>query len=79
MASEVSNKRVILKDFVIGRYPEESDMVLETGTIKLELPEDEKIVYVEDTAEGLEAAPAALIGLFSGRNIGKQVVRIAEI
>ncbi|KAF9600914.1 hypothetical protein IFM89_013821 [Coptis chinensis] len=37
-----------------------------------------KIVYIEDTAEGLEEAPSALIELFSGRNVGKQVVRIAE-
>ncbi|KAF5942269.1 hypothetical protein HYC85_019911 [Camellia sinensis] len=33
-----------------------------------------KITYVEDVVEGLESAPAALIGLFSGRNVGKQVV-----
>jgi NADPH-dependent curcumin reductase CurA len=35
-------------------------------------------VYVEDIAEGLESAPAALIGLFSGRNVGKQVVLVAR-
>lgn len=37
-----------------------------------------KIAYVEDTAEGIENAPRALIGLFSGRNVGKQVVHIAR-
>lgn len=37
-----------------------------------------KIVYVEDIAEGLESGPAALIGLFSGRNVGKQVVKVAQ-
>lgn len=37
-----------------------------------------KITYVEDVAEGLENAPAALIGLYSGRNVGKQVVVIAR-
>lgn len=37
-----------------------------------------KIAYVEDVAEGLENAPAALIGLFSGRNVGKQVVVVAR-
>lgn len=36
-----------------------------------------KISYVEDISEGLESAPAALVGLFSGRNVGKQVVRLA--
>lgn len=44
----VSNKRVILKDFVIGRYPEESDMVIETGSIKLEVPEDSNFVLVKN-------------------------------
>ena len=37
-----------------------------------------KIVYVEDVAEGLESAPAALVGLFAGRNIGKQVVLLSR-
>lgn len=37
-----------------------------------------KIDYVEDIAEGLENAPSALIGLFSGRNVGKQVVLVAK-
>lgn len=38
---------------------------------------ERKITYVEDTVHGLESGPAALIGLFSGRNIGKQVVSIS--
>ena len=37
-----------------------------------------KIVYVEDIAEGLESGPSALIGLFSGLNVGKQVVFVAR-
>ncbi|PNY02643.1 NADP-dependent alkenal double bond reductase p1-like protein, partial [Trifolium pratense] len=32
-----------------------------------------KVVYVEDIAEGLEKGPAALVGLFKGQNVGKQV------
>lgn len=36
-----------------------------------------KISYVEDVVEGLERGPAALIGLFSGRNVGKQVVVVS--
>ncbi|MED6223338.1 hypothetical protein PIB30_073030 [Stylosanthes scabra] len=36
-----------------------------------------KIMYVEDIAEGLENGPAALVGLFSGRNFGKQVLLVA--
>ncbi|KAJ0972231.1 hypothetical protein J5N97_020190 [Dioscorea zingiberensis] len=37
-----------------------------------------KIVYLEDMKEGLENAPAAFIGLFSGKNVGKQVVCVAR-
>ncbi|KAH9618137.1 hypothetical protein KSS87_016270 [Heliosperma pusillum] len=36
------------------------------------------ISYVEDIVEGLESAPAALIGLFSGKNVGKQLVVVAR-
>ncbi|KAK8573282.1 hypothetical protein V6N13_100085 [Hibiscus sabdariffa] len=36
-----------------------------------------KIKYVEDIVEGLEKGPAALVGLFSGRNVGKQIVVVA--
>jgi len=37
-----------------------------------------KVVCVEDVAEGIEAAPAALVGLFAGHNVGKQVVAVAR-
>ncbi|XP_022154379.1 2-alkenal reductase (NADP(+)-dependent)-like isoform X2 [Momordica charantia] len=37
-----------------------------------------KIAYVEDVAEGLDAAPAALVGLFTGQNTGKQLVALAS-
>ncbi|KAI5423121.1 2-alkenal reductase (NADP(+)-dependent) isoform X1 [Lathyrus oleraceus] len=39
---------------------------------------EEKIVYMEDIAEGLENGPATLVGLFSGRNVGKQVLVVAR-
>nr|AFK48164.1 unknown [Medicago truncatula] len=39
---------------------------------------DGKIVYVEDITEGFENGPAPLIGLYSGRNVGKQVVVVAR-
>jgi NADPH-dependent curcumin reductase CurA len=35
-------------------------------------------VYVEDIAEGLEKGPAALVGIFKGQNVGKQVLVIAR-
>ncbi len=37
-----------------------------------------KIKYQEDIVEGLENAPTALIRLFESKNLGKQLVKIAE-
>ncbi|KAL2319398.1 hypothetical protein Fmac_028367 [Flemingia macrophylla] len=37
-----------------------------------------KVVYVEDIAEDLDNGPKALVGLFSGRNVGKQVLVVAH-
>ncbi|KAJ3696810.1 hypothetical protein LUZ61_000515 [Rhynchospora tenuis] len=39
---------------------------------------EDKITYVEDIVEGLKNAPSALIGLFEGRNVGKQVVVVSR-
>lgn len=36
------------------------------------------ITYLEDVAEGLEAAPASFVGLFEGQNIGKKLVVVAR-
>ncbi|CAL5414213.1 unnamed protein product [Camellia sinensis] len=41
VGEEVSNKQIILKEYVSG-FPKESDMVVKTGTILLKLPEDSK-------------------------------------
>jgi NADPH-dependent curcumin reductase CurA len=35
------------------------------------------IAYVEDIADGLENAPAAFMGLLQGKNVGKQIVKVA--
>jgi NADPH-dependent curcumin reductase CurA len=35
-----------------------------------------KLKYREDVVDGLERAPAALIGLLQGRNFGKMLVRV---
>uniref|UniRef100_A0A0E0RF88 Enoyl reductase (ER) domain-containing protein n=1 Tax=Oryza rufipogon TaxID=4529 RepID=A0A0E0RF88_ORYRU len=39
---------------------------------------EEKVSYVEDVVEGLDTAPAALIRLFTGRSVGKQLVAVAR-
>jgi NADPH-dependent curcumin reductase CurA len=35
-----------------------------------------RVRYREDIVEGLEAAPEAFIGMLSGRNFGKLLVRV---
>jgi NADPH-dependent curcumin reductase CurA len=37
-----------------------------------------RVRYCEDIVEGLEAAPAAFIGLLEGKNFGKLLVRVAK-
>ncbi|XP_030937669.1 2-alkenal reductase (NADP(+)-dependent)-like [Quercus lobata] len=68
-------KRVHMKAFVFSDYhhlyPKFLDLVLPHIA-------EGKIVYLEDMAEGLESGPAALVGLFSGLNVGKQVVLVAQ-
>ncbi|XP_042030091.1 2-alkenal reductase (NADP(+)-dependent)-like [Salvia splendens] len=68
-------KKIRMQGFVVfdyfNLYPNYLEMVLP-------LIKQGKLAYVEDIVEGLEAAPAALVGLFSGRNVGKQVVLVAR-
>jgi hypothetical protein len=37
---------------------------------------DGRIQYREDIVDGLENAPAALAGLYEGRNMGRQLIRV---
>ncbi|WCJ21856.1 Zinc-binding dehydrogenase family protein [Euphorbia peplus] len=71
----IIGKRIRMEGFLAGDhyhlYPKFLELVL--PSIK-----DGKIVYVEDVAEGLEAAPKALVGIFSGHNVGKQLVVVAH-
>jgi NADPH-dependent curcumin reductase CurA len=38
---------------------------------------DGQVKYRETIYEGIESSPAALIGMLSGENIGKTMVRVA--
>ncbi|KAL8122238.1 2-alkenal reductase (NADP(+)-dependent)-like isoform X2 [Apium graveolens] len=68
-------KKLRLEGFLVFDYYHLYPKFLE---LVLPFIKEGKINYLEDTAEGLESAPAALIGLFSGRNVGKQVVVVAR-
>ncbi|KAF8391754.1 hypothetical protein HHK36_021988 [Tetracentron sinense] len=44
---EVGNKQILLRDYVSG-FPKESDMALNSGTIRLKVPEGSKGVLVKN-------------------------------
>lgn len=68
-------KRIRMEGFVVFDYFPQYSKFLDTVLPSIR---ENKVVYVEDKAEGLEKAPAALVGLFSGRNVGKQVVVVSK-
>ncbi|XP_024990358.1 2-alkenal reductase (NADP(+)-dependent)-like isoform X2 [Cynara cardunculus var. scolymus] len=71
----VISKRVTIKGFLQSDFVHLYARFLEdiTGWYK-----QRKIVYIEDMNNGLESAPAAFVGLFSGKNVGKQVICVAS-
>ncbi|MED6179479.1 hypothetical protein PIB30_001242 [Stylosanthes scabra] len=68
-------KRIRMQGFAVFDYYLKYPMFLEYVMPKIK---EGKIVYVEDIAEGLENGPAALVGLFKGLNVGKQVLLLAR-
>ena len=67
-------QRVTMKGFVVtdfedirGQFLSDMAAWIEDGTMK----------YRETILEGIEAAPRALIGLFTGLNLGKMLVKLA--
>ncbi|KAI3712490.1 hypothetical protein L1987_71047 [Smallanthus sonchifolius] len=71
----VISKRITIKGFLQSDFIQLYPRFLEdiTGYYK-----EGKIVYIENMNDGLESAPAAFVGLFSGKNVGKQVIRVGS-
>ncbi|KAL9303502.1 hypothetical protein ACSQ67_020765 [Phaseolus vulgaris] len=68
-------KRVKMEGFVVNDFYHSYSKFLEFVLPKIG---EGKVPYVEDIVEGLENGPAALVGLFSGPNVGKQLVVVAR-
>lgn len=68
-------KRIRMEGFLVFDYYHIYPKFLQ---LALQYIKEGKIVYIEDKIEGLENAPSALIRLFTGQNVGKQVVVIAH-
>jgi NADPH-dependent curcumin reductase CurA len=67
-------QRAMIKGFIVSDHYDRFPAFLQEVT---PLVRDGRIKYREDIVDGLDAAPAALIGLFEGRNFGKMLVRVA--
>lgn len=68
-------KRIKMQGFLQSDYLDLFPRFLEDVT---SFYKQGKIVYIEDVNEGLESGPSALAGLFSGKNVGKQIIRLTH-
>lgn len=73
--TSVVSKRIRMQGFI---EPDHKHLYPKYWETIIQFIREGKVVYVEDIAEGIEKAPSALIGLFSGHNVGKQVVLVAR-
>ncbi|HPZ07412.1 MAG TPA: NADP-dependent oxidoreductase [Candidatus Eremiobacteraeota bacterium] len=70
---ELLSKRALMEGFIVMDYRDR----FQKGLLELsEWVMKNKLKYAENIVEGLENAPKAFLGLFSGENLGKQIVKI---
>jgi NADPH-dependent curcumin reductase CurA len=67
-------KRLRMEGFIVMDFQDQNEHAI--GELSRWVKEG-KIKVVEDIVDGLENAPAALIGLLAGDNRGKRMVRVA--
>jgi NADPH-dependent curcumin reductase len=70
----VLTKRLTLRGFIVSEFNDKLGDFLRDASGWLK---EGKIKYREDVVDGLDKAPAALIGLLKGENFGKMLVRVA--
>jgi NADPH-dependent curcumin reductase CurA len=66
--------RATIRGFIVSDHYNRFPAFLEE---MVPLVREGRIKYREDISAGLDAAPAALIGLFEGKNFGKALVRVS--
>lgn len=70
---KVVSKRIRMQGFIVRDHMAEQDEFIREMA---PLVQANKIVWEESISDGLASAPSAFIGLFSGDNLGKSLVRI---
>ena len=71
----IIGRRLTIRGFIVSDHPKACSEF--AGKAAGWIAEG-KLKYRETVAEGIENAPAAFIDLLRGRNIGKQIVRLAD-
>jgi hypothetical protein len=69
----VLTKRLTVRGFIVTDFSARTDEFLQEAAPWVR---DGRIKYREDVLDGLDKAPAGLIGLLRGENFGKQLVRV---
>lgn len=73
---QLLTKSALMKGFIVGDYASR----FQEGLMQLtQWVSENKLKYAENVVEGFENTPQAFIGLFSGENLGKQLVKVADL
>jgi NADPH-dependent curcumin reductase CurA len=72
--SQLIVKQAKVEGFLVMQFADRYEEALKQLSAWLR---DGKIKYREDVVDGLENAPTAFIGMMEGKNIGKQLVKVA--
>ena len=73
---DLIKKSALMEGFVVFDFKEEFEAAKKQMAAWYNSGE---LIYKENLTEGFEKIPAAFIGLFSGENIGKQMVKTGEV
>ena len=72
----IISKRLTIQGFIVTDHPGAGEEYVSKASRWLD---EGKLEYQETIAEGIENAPSAFIDMLKGRNVGKQIVRLADI
>ncbi|HJN92571.1 MAG TPA: NADP-dependent oxidoreductase, partial [Dehalococcoidia bacterium] len=73
--SQIIRKRLTIKGFIVSDH---MDRRAEFQRDMLRWLGEGQVVDHETVVEGLENAPSAFMGLFTGENVGKMIVQVGE-